>query len=304
MIFTNNSTNATSYIWEINGVKLSTGKNFSYVFTDAGEYTVCLIAKNGDCKKKYCKQIFVLDENTDDCEDVYLKRIGDLDADEHGSQIINLGNDIFAIGGSINSNSSLIFINNRGKILKTKSFKFLTEKNSIYYLYKDLDGYLLGTGISGGLQRTFVFKYDYINDVVIWNKVIGSNNTYQMRTGRIIQIKNNNYILSGQVQGSVGEDAYISELKGNSGATIWHKRYNTGSVEDFTNLLIKDNFIYGIGRFALYSSSKSDFRGVVMKMDMQGNNIWTKYYLIPVSKNARNYIYDIVDDNGMIQPPN
>ncbi|MFK8101081.1 MAG: M43 family zinc metalloprotease [Saprospiraceae bacterium] len=46
--FTNNSINATNYVWQIDGSDFSTATNPTYNFTVEGTYTITLIANNGD----------------------------------------------------------------------------------------------------------------------------------------------------------------------------------------------------------------------------------------------------------------
>jgi gliding motility-associated-like protein len=47
--FTNNSTGATNYGWTFDGVATSTQANPSYIYNNAGTYTVVMIATNGTC---------------------------------------------------------------------------------------------------------------------------------------------------------------------------------------------------------------------------------------------------------------
>jgi plastocyanin len=46
--FTNTTTPASTYSWEVNGVPMSSSTNFSHLFTTPGTYTITLIATNGD----------------------------------------------------------------------------------------------------------------------------------------------------------------------------------------------------------------------------------------------------------------
>jgi photosystem II stability/assembly factor-like uncharacterized protein len=46
-VFTNTSTNATSYIWKENGATISTAQNLTKTYTTAGSYTIKLIATDG-----------------------------------------------------------------------------------------------------------------------------------------------------------------------------------------------------------------------------------------------------------------
>jgi PKD repeat protein len=47
--FANGSTNATVYIWEVDGQSFSNLENPTYTFTTAGNFQISLIAKNGSC---------------------------------------------------------------------------------------------------------------------------------------------------------------------------------------------------------------------------------------------------------------
>jgi len=56
--FTNTSTNATSYVWRIDGSNAGNTTNFSYPFTMGGVFEVCLDA-TGDCTDRKCVTITV-----------------------------------------------------------------------------------------------------------------------------------------------------------------------------------------------------------------------------------------------------
>jgi PKD repeat protein len=53
----NNSTNATSYQWQIDGVAVDTTTNLSYTFTTIGAHIITLVASNGECSTSYSKTI-------------------------------------------------------------------------------------------------------------------------------------------------------------------------------------------------------------------------------------------------------
>ncbi|MBN4052448.1 hypothetical protein JYT59_01705, partial [Sphingobacteriaceae bacterium AH-315-L07] len=60
--FSNTSTGATDYTWQIDGITFSTAQDTSYVFKIKGAHTITLIASNGDptCIKEYSKTIQVV----------------------------------------------------------------------------------------------------------------------------------------------------------------------------------------------------------------------------------------------------
>jgi PKD repeat protein len=47
--FTNTSSNATVYQWQVNGVSVGTTANLTYAFNTAGTYTLSLVASNASC---------------------------------------------------------------------------------------------------------------------------------------------------------------------------------------------------------------------------------------------------------------
>jgi len=47
--FTNNSSDASTYIWKVNGIQEATSSNFTYDFPEVGNYTITLIASNNNC---------------------------------------------------------------------------------------------------------------------------------------------------------------------------------------------------------------------------------------------------------------
>lgn len=59
--FTNNSTNSTSYEWEVDGVQFSTATSPSYTFNTVGNFEVCLSVGNADpnCSDRFCTSITV-----------------------------------------------------------------------------------------------------------------------------------------------------------------------------------------------------------------------------------------------------
>jgi PKD repeat protein len=58
--FTNSSTDATDYEWEVDGDQFSTDENPTYTFPDAGTYEIKLIASDGTCTDEVTTSITVL----------------------------------------------------------------------------------------------------------------------------------------------------------------------------------------------------------------------------------------------------
>lgn len=63
--FTNTSTDATAYEWFINGIAVSNTQHLTHLFEEAGNYTVVLLATDGNCEKMYEQNITVSSNHTD-----------------------------------------------------------------------------------------------------------------------------------------------------------------------------------------------------------------------------------------------
>lgn len=59
LCFTNLSTGATEYLWEINSEEVSTDEDLCYTFDEPGEYYLCLTASNSNCTNKICMLIII-----------------------------------------------------------------------------------------------------------------------------------------------------------------------------------------------------------------------------------------------------
>ncbi len=57
--FTNTTTGASSYVWQINGTTQSTDTNFSYLFATAGTHTLSLLATQNNCTDSYSQTITI-----------------------------------------------------------------------------------------------------------------------------------------------------------------------------------------------------------------------------------------------------
>ena len=60
LCFTNTSTGATDYNWELNGESQSNGADFCFDFTTSGIYELCLTASNSSCTNKVCQEIVII----------------------------------------------------------------------------------------------------------------------------------------------------------------------------------------------------------------------------------------------------
>ncbi len=303
VLFTNKSINATQYEWTVDGVNISNSQNLNYSFNSAGEYTVCLTSGNGNCEKKFCMQIFVVDGETNDCEDVYYKRIGDPNIDETCRDFEFLSNGTIAVVGSHNNNSIVFNINKTLKVISSNIYDFLQGDEYIYNTFLDKDGFLLMSGIeintSSNGRGAFLLKYDIANKQVIWNKVIIDTKKNFPIFWTLSQLPNGNYLCGGKTYGN-GCDALIAEITNHTGDILWKKTFDTGSCEGFLKAMYIDGYIYATGRFAINSSSENKFRGVVVKMNSKGEEIWSKNYIFPVSGSSRIYPFDMVQDNGLV----
>lgn len=304
--FTNHSTGATSYEWQINGITESSNQNFDHVFPSQGIYTVCLNISNNLCEENLCQTIFVSDEQTNDCETTFVKTIGTGEEDERGFKIISTPDGGFIAGASKGDSVLLILLDAATEIIWQRSFQII-ESSEISDLIIDSDGYLVGTGYSpaNANRESFVFKYDYINNIMLWIKQLTSTNLTKLTLASIIQDSNSgNYFVCGETWNNTGPglgcDALMLEIEQNTGSALWNNSYNLGSCESFWKLLPLGNSIYAFGRNNNAGGGQAEFRGAITQFDLLGNQTWSKLYIAPTNQTARLYAVDAILDNGIV----
>ncbi len=206
--------------------------------------------------------------------------------DDKFYSIIDNINDYFLIGsttsyGSGNSDIYVINIDNKGKLLFSKTFggNLFDEGKSICKTF-DNNFILIGNTLSFGNKNNFdlyIVKVDAKGNC-LWTKTIGG--TGNDLCSKIIQGNNNDYFIVGSsnsnLKGKGFLSAYLLKID-NEGNKITEKYYGKNNSYNAYNIIKsrKENFYYIIGDSADIDNLTDIY---IIKIDSNGNIIWEKKY--------------------------
>ncbi|MCB0692483.1 MAG: hypothetical protein KDC16_12625, partial [Saprospiraceae bacterium] len=306
---TNTSTNSTNQEWFLNGESVSTTADLEWNFDETGSYELCLESSDGYCEETFCQVIFVNDDTTENsCDYVSFMTMGNVDIDEN-IFFVRKYYDRYVLVGLSGNDISIITLDGNGQIIDNQTIEFLNNVNkSIRGTTIDGDFLLLcgsRKNISGAEDNTYSLKFDLINKKLEWLK-IGSNSGLNLSyLSEIIVIPNESYyVMMGQTQPNNGPgygcDALWIKVDKETGDLIDYINFNLGSCESFVEgLLASNGFIYGIGRFNAFGGGQNGFRPAIMKLDLSGNEIWTRLYLKNITTDdARIYNNSFLEENN------
>lgn len=238
----------------------------------------------------------LFNENDSNC--TFLKSIGENGIDEDVFAIVESPSGGFVIGGRRSNNSLLLHLSDEGDILWQKEINFLQGEDEIYDLMIDSEGYLIGNSrLEGnGANSTAIFKYDYLNDILIWVKEFTNPN--ESRFEGMVEKPNGNYIFYGRVQPVNSCDATLMEIDKDTGDLNYIKGFHLDHCEIIIGAAIYDDHIFAVGRYSIDGIGVARFRASLTKFDLDGNEIWSRLYTTGPNPTARTYMSHIlvVDD--------
>ena len=164
---------------------------------------------------------------------------------------------------------------------------------------------MLGVGGYAGNPNVsntiFVFKYDPNSHQVLWTTEI--NPSYRGFTNSLTQKENGgNYLFVSNPHEPGNDDCLMLEFDKVSGSIInsFRKNYNLGGSEAIGDIVMKDGFIYGCGRFT-DGFSQANMRHVIIKTRASdGSQVWAKLGHRAKSQTARLYGTDIIIEGDFI----
>ena len=300
--FKNRSQHATSYQWSVNGKAVSSGTDYQHVFTRHGKYEICLEAMNDYCSERFCKVIWVREENDTTCEQYYVNVFGSSRGNDKGNSIAFLSDGSSVVCGSYKDNSALYFLNNAGKIKTSYVFNITNMREEVYHIVNLNDNDIIGIGHTeiNRIRKTFIFKYSISNNSIIWSKVLFSNTARFPRLFKLFKLNTGNIIVVGQTFDSNCQ-ALIMEIDPSDGKILWQRIANSHGCDTYTNLVQVEDHFYVIGRFTSGNSATfPGMRATLSKITITGNFVFQKDYLAPPQNNARMYNLGICADNGLV----
>ncbi|MBK8628520.1 MAG: hypothetical protein IPN86_24105 [Saprospiraceae bacterium] len=265
-------------------------RSIFYVVTFLSLFSINLFSQDAECKKSF------------------VQTIGSAGIDE-ANQFISYDNG-FLVSGTANTKYFIMHLTENGEILwnyEIDIFPGVTEKATSMVL----DGQNLvvvgNSAAQNGSIFNFVLKFDISNKTIVWLKIYPAV-TYSTSVFTTIlhETSADSYFILGQTQENsspgLGCDALWLKVNKSSGDVTSAKNVNLGSCETYTGAVLGTNgFIYGAGRFNNAGGGQDKFRGSLTKLDLNGNEIWSKLYTKNIDNDdARLYFQTIAEDNGSL----
>lgn len=311
--FTNASVNASGYTWIINGIVQANTDDLTYVFPSNGIYNICLEASDGLCTDSFCQTLFVF-EPSGTCEDsTFVKTIGQPGINEEGTVIIPSGDGNFYIGAAYYGQPYLLKMT-PGGVMLWQYYIPIGSDNVVNVIITDMivdsEGMLVVCGFGGGIQTSegFAFKYDPVLHSLLWmTRLAPASAALSILEPVSVTTVLNHYLLFAETHynpapGNPDDFTYM-KLDRNTGSTAIFTplNFSLGTSQTSAEAAIYNNEIYSIGRYTHPVGTNSEkMRFGLTKMDMAGNEIWSKLYHIPINQNARLYPRDFIIENQSI----
>ena len=241
------------------------------------------------------------------CGPFSIGTIGTTEEGEEGQKLIELPDGSMLMAVAQNDGIALVQLDESLNILAQGKFVTTPYETTITTLYLDSNDEVLVAGYTNTLSTgrlTFIFKYDYQNQEIIWSKRMDQSGANPVPIFFEVIEKGTegagNYLVIGQTSPNsspgLGCDATVLELDRNDGSQLWAKNYNLGSCETFRSAIYHNDAIYAFGRYNNDGGGLARMRPGLTKLDLDGNQLWSKLYLANVNTTARLYGIDLIED--------
>ena len=316
-VFTNTSSNASTYTWILNGSTVGSTADLTQVFPNSGLQTICLTASNGICEATICQNLFVMYvSGAGGCDTSYLKTYGSPLSDERGNALLEIPQSLgggFLIGGGKGNNAMITRLDPDANIVWTREFDPTTDAaDFIRAMSFDSDGNVIGSGQTrdepNGNIECFVFKYNIPTNNILWvNELDLDDPAAEIYRTIFEKSPGGNYIVAGDIDenpglGNSNSNGFLLEVNRNTGANVWQRNFTLGNAESFQKALLHNGAIYTTGRYNFDATGTARWRPGITKLDLNGTQQWSRLYLRPVTNTttARLSSTDIVADNGLV----
>ncbi|MFK7775040.1 MAG: FG-GAP repeat domain-containing protein, partial [Saprospiraceae bacterium] len=302
------SSNGTDSEWFVNGVSQSTNLNYTQSFSVSGIYEICLAVSNPLCADTSCTTV-VVSETAENCNSTFIRRVGESGTDEQAYQIIQNNDGDFFIAGTREDSMLIMKMTPDGETQWLRTFKITNLNDQVVEFMLDSENNLVGTGFgapnSGTGFKGFIFKYDYLNDNLLWAKDAPSN--LGTRGVQILEpTVGGDYIFITHTFNNpspgVNDDLGFLEIDRNTGDITGDilKNFNLASASDaIQSGVIYNGSLFTTGRYT-DGSGFGDMRQGLSRFDLDGNELWTKLSFVSAASNARLYSRDLVIENDEI----
>ncbi|MGB8192350.1 MAG: M43 family zinc metalloprotease, partial [Chitinophagaceae bacterium] len=293
--FTNTSTGATSYSWFVNGSLQGTGTNFSYAFTNGGNYVVMLKATNGVCRDSIGGTVVI----TDTCvRQTFQKTYGgagddvayDVRSTTDGGYIMAGKTTSF---GSGNYDGYVVKMDNSGNVQWSRTYGG-TAEDVFNKIMQTSDGGYIIVGMSKSYGNpagdAWVVKTDG-NGIIQWARKFGENSANGEQAINVCITTDGGYAIIGSHNGAPGTSNVLVFKLDATGILLWSKVFDSGNT-DGGSYITQDNDVLMATAFTRTSVSYHD--AIVMKLDINnGNMLWMYRYEVAGLNNFAGEIYKV-----------
>lgn len=306
--FTNVSSNGNSFEWFVNGVSQSTNQDYTQSFSVSGIYEICLAVSNPLCADTSCTTV-VVSETAEDCSPTFIRRVGMAGTDEQAQHIYPTADGDFLVTGTREDSILIMKMSPNGETQWLRTFKITNQNDILVDVIIDSENNLVGVGggvpNSGVAFKGLLFKYDYLNDNMLWVKEAASK-VLLIGTQILEPVAGGDYLLNTHIYNNsspgAADDFGFVQIDRNSGdvnpAVL--EAYNTdGNSDAIRDAVIYNGFVYSTGRYT-DGTSNSKMRQAISKFDFSGNEQWTQLGFVAESASARLYPRGIAIEDDKI----
>ncbi|MEO1712843.1 MAG: hypothetical protein AAFU60_05850, partial [Bacteroidota bacterium] len=273
--------------------------NFSITNTQTSTVDAPLLPIEQDCAETVC------------CSQTTAYTLGIPTEIEEAYCVAQHPDGTYYLGGSADGNSLIVKMSPDHDILWSRSFNLTNKSEWIVDLIIDAEGNLAGVGnteLIGSLRDQFVFKYDEVNDNMLWSQIGAFNNNPNSNqssfTGLYESPDQTEYWLFGQVwpnSTGFGCDGGFWKVDKTNGNLNFFEDYNLGSCESFIHFDLAPNGDPLVcGRFNYINGGTNRMRAAVARIAPSGALIWDNTYMEPELTNARMYAIRMTNDGNSI----
>ncbi len=189
--------------------------------------------------------------NTDCPSPTFFKTFGAEFQAEYATAIIRSSDNHLFLAGRDGGRTFIQKMTTSGVIVWNREFQISAfESVTPREIIQDSDGMIVGCGTQGvpGLSKGFVFRYDPVNNVLLWAQQIASNNP--TASGILEKGPGGNFVFyQTSLFGSGEQDAEIIEIDRLTGVFIpsLAKRYEHISSDAFSKMIYVNGVLYATG---------------------------------------------------------
>jgi gliding motility-associated-like protein len=242
------------------------------------------------------------------CDTTFLKIYGTPTQKEFGHALVPVPGGGFLLGGGRGTRAMISLFDDDANLIWARTFDATSDADDyIWDIELDSDGNLIGVGQTrplGGNVEVFAFKYDWQNNNFLWVSELDiADPALEGYFTMLEKAPGGNYIIAGQTTppGSPVSSALLLEVDRNDGSNVWDRQFSLAGGEIFYKTILHNGALYATGEFQSPGTG-DQIRPGITRLDLNGNQIWTKLYIVPATGGATARLRgrDILADNGLV----